>query len=117
MGDERRNAPRFESHAQTVIEKTGDRGELADISITGCKLEIDGVASVHLGELHSVRIFPERDVGILPFTLEGRVAWIMKHDTTTSLGFLVDKSPVGEEFPRYVDCLSFYGRFRRASVH
>jgi hypothetical protein len=116
MGDERREALRYESHAQAVIEKTGNRGKLVDISVTGCRLEIDGPANVQNGEVYAFRIFPERDMGILPFTLEGRVAWMLQQGTTTALGLTVETSPVGKEFSRYVDCLAFYSQFRRAST-
>lgn len=116
MGSERRSAPRYKSRAQAVFEMTGERGNLVDISVTGCMVELGFPVSVSGGESYTIKIFPDKESGVFPFSITARVVWLNEVHGMCYAGLEIDKSPTGEEFQNYVDYLAYYGRYRRAHI-
>jgi hypothetical protein len=116
MSMERRKHPRFISHAQAVFEESGDRGNLADISVTGCLVELVPPFALRDRESRALKVYPEKDSGVSPFSLGTRVVWINEVHGVCYAGLFIEESPKGDEFQNYVDYLSYYGQYRRAHI-
>lgn len=107
MLDLRRNV-RYTSLARARLE--GDHaGEafLRDLSVTGCRLEFTTRVPVGSESLCRITVYPERQADVELFDLEVRPQWSRAGYDTYEIGFLIENSPKGRSFQRYVDYLSW----------
>lgn len=105
---ENRRAPRYSSMAQARIEDlSGGEALLKDLSVTGCRLEFSAAVALGPDAPCRILVLPESAAGIEAFELKARSRWSWAGYDSFEIGFLIEGSPKGRAFQRYVDYLSW----------
>ena len=105
---EKRKNSRFQSFAKVIIKEFGkEEFQLKDLSITGCRIEYPLDVEILLDTRFSLKIIPEKEAKIHPFSIIGEARWIRVSSTSCEAGFLITDSPRGKQFKSYVDYLSW----------
>jgi hypothetical protein len=108
MINDKRKHPRYPAHARVRIPEIFE-GEalLKDISITGCGIESTMLLEVKPGDQFTMEIICEAASKIGKFEIQVEAKWVRMRDCACEVGFSIIASPVGKQFQRYVDYLSF----------
>ena len=107
MMEKRRNS-RFKAVAKVTIKEFGkEEFQLKDLSITGCRIEYPLDVEILLDMRFSLKIIPEKDAKIRPFSITAEARWIRVSSNSCEAGFMITESPKGKEFQNYVDYLSY----------
>jgi len=107
MMEKRRNS-RFSTGAKVTIKEFGkEEFLLKDLSITGCRIEYPLDVEILLDMRFSLKITPEKETKVHPFTITAAARWIRVSSNSCEAGFMITESPKGKHFQSYVDYLSW----------
>jgi hypothetical protein len=111
INSNKRKSERFSAQAKVRIPEVF-KGEalLKDISITGCGIESTMQINIKPGARFVMEVICEAVSRIEKFDLQVESKWIRTKDSSCEVGFSIIASPVGKQFQRYVDYLSFRSR-------
>jgi len=105
---EQRKNSRFLATAKVTIKEFGkEEFQLKDLSITGCKIEYPLDVEILLDMRFSLKITPEKEAKIHPFSITAEARWIRVSINSCEAGFMIAESPKGKQFQNYVDYLSW----------
>jgi hypothetical protein len=105
---EKRKNSRFTTTAKVKIKEFGKEVfQLKDLSITGCRIEYPLDIEILLDMRFSLKITPEKEAKIHPFSITAEARWIRVSSKSCEAGFMISESPKGKEFQNYVDYLSY----------
>jgi len=105
---EKRKNSRFTSSAKVIMKEFGkEEFELKDLSITGCRIEYPLDVEILLDMEFSLKIIPEKEAKIHPFSIIAEARWIRVSVNSCEAGFMITESPKGKHFQSYVDYLSW----------
>ena len=101
---------RYNTMGHAYISGVMEKGILLkNISITGCCLECEkDIEKIKTGEIHEIRIKPEKASHTGEFRFQAECKWIRRTDHSCEMGFNVTASPTGKFFQNYVDYLTYH---------
>jgi hypothetical protein len=111
MPHEKRGSRRTRGYAKVAVEGTGTPGYLRDISPAGCLLGLLEPLLVKRGDLLTVRILSDPEIGLPPFDVAVRVAWTRSDAVYFSIGGGIEPSAGGphrESQARHLEALCAY---------